>query len=101
MQGDAPFPQRVEFHSDSVFEFTAQGTWNFPANTSLGERARIAWLSQYLAKKELCPFGYKILKRTTSQQRKVWKHGSTDDEIMSITYDGSCLARDSKDTRTP
>ena len=83
----APFPAHVAFQKDDSFEFTTKGTWEFPATTSAGERARVAWLSQYLAKEQRCPFGYKIMARTASGLRKRVKAQSGRRSKMGISPD--------------
>ena len=95
-----PFPAHIEFQQNDAFQFTAKGTWEFPATTSAGERARVSWLSQYLTKEQRCPFGYKIVERTTSGHR-TGKHNPEDDDIISITYEGKCLSKDGKDAHAP
>jgi hypothetical protein len=84
------FPSRFESISPDNFEFTADGTFKYPANTKSGEAGRLSWLSGFISQHKFCPAGYDITERNVDYSKLSPKH--SDQTRLAITYYGRCKA---------
>ena len=86
----APFPATFYMKFSDEFEFVAAGTSDYRANTSEGEKGRMDWLSGYLARNHICPFGYDIIDRQPEPVTMSPKANVEEQSYRSITYIGRC-----------